>query len=49
MSQARKQVWKRNDDIMYFQLKRLIGVDAARYADNCRQIACACAVVFPPK
>ena len=48
MSQAQKRVWKQNDDITYFWLKRLIGMDAGRYAD-CWQIACTCAVVFPPK
>ena len=30
-------------------VKRLIGVDAGRYADNHWQIACACTVVFLPK
>ena len=49
MSQARKWVGKRNDDITYFQLKWLIGMDARRYADDRRQIICTCAVVFLPK
>ena len=47
--QAWKQVWKQNNDIPYFQLKWLIGVDAGRYADDCWWIVCTCAVVFPPK
>ena len=41
MSQARKWVWKQNDNITYFQLKWLIGMDAGGYADDCRQIVCA--------
>ena len=49
MSQARKRVWKRNDDISYFWLKWLIGVDAGRYAGNRQWIVCTCTVVFPPK
>ena len=49
MSQARKWVWKQNDDISYFWFKWLIGVDAGRYADDHCQFVCACAVVFLPK
>ena len=49
VSQAQKWVWKQNYDISYFRLKQLIGMDASGYADDCRQIVCACAVVFPPK
>ena len=49
MSQAQKRVRKLNDDITYFQLKRLIGVDASGYADDHWQIICTCAVVFLPK
>ena len=30
-------------------VKRLIGLDAGGYADDCWQFVCACAVVFPPK
>ena len=46
MSQAWKRVWKQNDDISYFRLKWLIGVDAGRYADDCQWIICTCTVVF---
>ena len=49
VSKAWKQVQKQNDDITYFRLKWLIGMDAGRYTDNCWQIVCACAVVFPTK
>ena len=49
VSQAQKWVWKWNDDISYFQLKWLIGVDAGRYTDNRQWFICTCAVVFPPK
>ena len=49
MSQAQKWVRKRNDDILYFQFKWLIGMDAGRYADDCRWFICACTVVFLPK
>ena len=49
VSQARKQVQKQNDDIPYFRLKRLIGVDTGGYADDCWWIVCACTVVFLPK
>ena len=34
MSEARKWVRKQNDDILFFWLKRLIGMDASRYADD---------------
>ena len=34
VSQARKWVWKRNDDIPIFWLIRLIGMDASRSADE---------------
>ena len=30
-------------------VKRLIGVDTGRYADDHWQFVCTCAVVFPPK
>ena len=49
MSQAQKRVWKRNDSILNFRFKRLIGVDADGCADEPWQIVCACAMVFPPK
>ena len=49
MSQAQKQVWKRNDDTSYFLLIWLIGTDAGEYADDRRQIVCACTVAFLPK
>ena len=49
MSQARKWVWKQNDDILYFRYKQLIGMDAGGYTDNHRQFICTCAVVFPTK
>ena len=49
MSQSQKQVWERNDNILYFRLKRLIGMDASGCADDRQQIICACAVVFLPK
>ena len=49
VSQAQKWVQKQNDDILYFQLKQLIGMDAGRYADDCQQIICASTMVFPPK
>ena len=49
MSQEWKWVRKQNNNITYFWLKWLIGMDAGRYADTCRRIVCACAVVFPPK
>ena len=38
-----------SDDTLYFQLKRLIGMDARRYADDHWQIVCTCAVVFLPE
>ena len=49
VSQARKWVWKQNDDIPNFRLIRLIGMDAGRSADEPWQIVCTCAMVFPPK
>ena len=49
MSQAQKRVWKQNNDIPYFRLKRLIDVDAGGYADDCWWIVCTYAVVFLPK
>ena len=49
MSQARKQVQKRNDDTLYFRLKQLIGMDAGGYTDDHWQIVCTCTVVFLPK
>ena len=49
VSQARKRVQKRNDDILYFWLKWLIGMDTSGYADDCWWFVCACTVVFLPK
>ena len=49
MSQAQKLVWKQNDDTLYFQLTRLIGMDASEYADGCQWIVCTCTVAFLPK
>ena len=40
---------EKNDDILYFWLKRLIGVDTGGYADDHWQIICTCTVVFLPK
>ena len=49
VSQARKQVWKRDDEILNIHIKQLFGMDASGYADEPWQFFCACAVVFPPK
>ena len=34
VSQAWKQVWKQNDDLLYFQYKQLIGMDAGGNTDK---------------
>ena len=49
VSQAQKWVRKLNNDILYFWLKWLIGMDAGGYADDRQQFVCTCTVVFPPK
>ena len=49
VSQAWKRVQKGNNDISYFQFKRLIGINASGYADDCWQFVCTCTVIFPPK
>ena len=49
MSQARKWLWKRNDNILNFRFKWLIGVDADGCVDEPWQIICTCAMVLPPK
>ena len=49
VSQAQKRVWKRNDGILNFWFKWLIGMDADGCADEPRQIVCTCTMVFPPK
>ena len=49
VSQAWKRVQKWNNDISYFWLKWLIGMDAGGYADDHRWFVCTCTVVFLPK
>ena len=49
VSQAQKQVWKRDDKIPNFCNKRLFGVDAGRCTDEPWQFFCTCTVVFLPK
>ena len=49
VSQAWKQVRKRDNDIPNFCNKQLFGVDAGGCADKSWQFFCTCAVVFLPK
>ena len=48
MSQAQKQVQKRDDKIPNFHNKWLFGMDAGRCADEPWQFLFACTVFFPP-
>ena len=49
MSQARKRVRKRNDDLSYFRYKQLIGVDAGRNADELSAVCLCMCSGFPAK
>ena len=49
MSQARKQVRKRNDYLSSFRYKRLIGLDASRNADEPSAVHLCMCSGFPAK
>ena len=49
MSQARKWVWKRNDDLLYFWYKWLIGMDASRNSDKPSAVRLCMHSGFPTK
>ena len=49
VSQARKWVWKQNNDISNFQYKWLIGVDAGRNVDKPLAVHLCMCSGFPTK